>query len=67
MRLIDADKAVEYAERAYYEWCLAMAGAEGQRQINRVYKMQELCKAVKRVVESMPTVELEEMPKDLRR
>ena len=35
MRLIDADKAVEYA--------------------------------VKRVVESMPTVELEEMPKDLRR
>lgn len=46
MRLIDADKIVEVAEHAYGEWNKAMGAAEG-RQINRCYKMQELCKAVK--------------------
>lgn len=45
MRLIDADALVKEAERLYGEWNKAMAGAEGTRQINKVYKMQELSKA----------------------
>lgn len=45
MRLIDADKIVEVAEHAYGEWNKAMGAADG-RQINRCYKMQELCKAL---------------------
>lgn len=53
MRLIDADKIVEVAEHAYGEWNKAMGAAEG-RQINRCYKMQELCKAVKSVANDCP-------------
>lgn len=55
MRLIDADKIVEVAEHAYGEWNKAMGAAEG-RQINRCYKMQELCKAVKGVADDCPTI-----------
>lgn len=61
MRLIDADKIVEVAEHAYGEWNKAMGAAEG-RQINRCYKMQELCKAVKGVADDCPTID----PKSLR-
>ncbi len=57
IRLIDANKIVEVAEHAYHEWNLAMAAADGQRQINRIYKMQELCKAVKAVADAAPTVD----------
>lgn len=56
MRLIDADKIVEVAEHAYGEWNKAMGAAEG-RQINRCYKMQELCKAVKSVANDCPTID----------
>lgn len=56
-RLIDANKIVEVAEHAYKEWNLAMAAADGQRQINQVYKMKELCKAVKAVADAAPTVD----------
>ena len=56
-RLIDANKIVEVAEHAYHEWNLAMAAADSQRDINRVYKMQELCKAVKAVADAAPTVD----------
>ena len=58
MRLIDADKIVEVAEHAYGEWNKAMGAAEG-RQINRCYKMQELCKAVKNVADDCPTIDPE--------
>lgn len=61
MRLIDADKIVEVAEHAYGEWNKAMGAAEG-RQINRCYKMQELCKAVKGIADDCPTID----PKSLR-
>jgi len=61
MRLIDADKIVEVAEHAYGEWNKAMGAADG-RQINRCYKMQELCKAVKGVADDCPTID----PKSLR-
>lgn len=37
-RYIDADAAVSNADARYGEWVLAMAAAEGTRQINMVYK-----------------------------
>lgn len=61
-RLIDANAIVEVAEHAYNEWNLAMATADGTREINRVFKMQELCKAVKAVADNAPTID----PEDLR-
>lgn len=58
MRLIDADEIVEVAEHAYGEWNKAMGAAEG-RQINRCFKMQELCKAVKGVADYCLTIDPE--------
>ena len=60
-RLIYADDIVKVAEHAYHEWNLAMAAADGQRQINYVYKMKELCKAVKAVADAAPTVDAVEV------
>lgn len=60
-RLIDANRIVETAERAYNAWNLAMAAADGKREINRVYKMQELCKAVKAVAEDCQTIDAVEV------
>jgi hypothetical protein len=56
-RLIDANSIVKVAEHAYNEWNLAMAAADGKCEINRVFKMQELCKAVKAVADKAPTVD----------
>lgn len=58
MRLIDADKIVEVAVHAYNEWNKAMAAAEG-REINRCFKMQELCKTVEAVADDCPTIDPE--------
>lgn len=58
-RYIDVDVAVSNAEARYGEWVLAMAAAEGTRQVNIVYKKQELFKAVKKVIESCPSVDLD--------
>lgn len=58
-RYIDVDAAVSNAEACYGEWNLAMAAAEGNRQINIVYKKQELFKAVKKVVENCVTIDPE--------
>lgn len=57
MRLIDAEKLTDVAQEAYDRWNLAMAGAENQREINKVFKMQELFKAVMYVDDKCPTVE----------
>ena len=54
-RLIDADQAVAEAERLLELYNLAMAGAETNREINYVSKRQELCKAVRAVVQTCPT------------
>ena len=51
-RLIDANAAIENADKRYSEWNLAMAAAEGNRQISMVYKKRELFKAVRKVIES---------------
>lgn len=50
VRLIDANTAMNHADKCYNDWNLAMAAAEGTRQINMVYKKQELFKAVKRLL-----------------
>lgn len=61
MRLIDANRIVEVATRSYDAWNLAMATADGKREINLVYKRQELCKAVKAVADGCPTVDAVEV------
>lgn len=61
VRLIDANAAAENADKRYDEWNLAMAAADGSREINMVYKKQELFKAVKKVVESCPSVDPESL------
>ena len=55
MRLIDADQAVAEAERLLELYNLAMANAENNREINHVFKRQELFKAVRAVVNTCPT------------
>lgn len=60
-RLIYANEAVENAERCYGEWNLAMAAADGNRQISMVYKKQELFKAVKKVVDSCNAIDPESL------
>ena len=57
MRYIDGDKAIEDAEYLYNLYVMAMANADTQREINHVFKRQELFKAVKAVVEHCPTVD----------
>lgn len=55
MRLIDADQAVSEADRLLEHYNLAMANAENNREINHVFKRQELFKAVRAVVNACPT------------
>lgn len=57
MRLIEAGQAVAEAERLLELYNLAMAGAENNREINHVFKRQELFKAVRAVVNTCPTIE----------
>ena len=59
--LIDANAAIENADKRYSEWNLAMAAAEGNRQISMVYKKQELFKAVRKVIESCPPIDPESL------
>ena len=61
VRLIDANTAMNHADKCYNDWNLAMAAAEGTRQINMVYKKQELFKAVKKVIESCPSIDLDSL------
>ena len=55
-RAIDANKAIEVAQIKYNDWNFAMAAADGQREINLCFKKQELFKAVKAVIECVPTL-----------
>ena len=57
-KYISQEAAVAFAQHAYNEWNLAMAAADGQREINLVYKRQELCKAVKSVFSDMPPADV---------
>lgn len=55
---ISRGTAIKTAEHAYNEWNLAMAAADGKREINLVYKRQELCKAVASVFDSTPAADV---------
>ena len=55
---IEREAAVAFAQHAYNAWNLAMAAADGRREINMVYKRQELCKAVKSVFSEMPAADV---------
>lgn len=57
MRLIDADVAVAEADRLFNMFNLAMANADTTREINHIFKRQELFKAVRAVVEKCETVD----------
>lgn len=61
-RLIDANRIVEVANHAYDEWNLAMATQDTNRGVNKVFRRQELCKAVKAVAEDAPTIDPEDLP-----
>lgn len=67
-RLIDANQIVEVAKHAYNEWNLAMATQDTNRGVNKVLKMQELCKCVESVANDAPTIDPETLPivKELR-
>ena len=56
---ISREAAIKAAEHAYGEWNLAMAAADGARQINLVYKKQELLKAVASVFDIVPAADVE--------
>ena len=58
---ISREAAIKYAEHAYHEWNLAMAAADGKREINLVYKRQELCKAVESVFRDTPAADVAEV------
>lgn len=55
---IERKAAIKTAEHAYNEWNLAMAAADGKREINLVYKRQELCKAVASIFDSTPAADV---------
>lgn len=55
---IERKAAIKTAEHAYNEWNLAMAAADGKREINLVYKRQELCKAVASIFDSAPAADV---------
>lgn len=55
---IERKAAIEAAEHAYDEWNLAMAAADGKREINLVFKRQELCKAVASVFGGAPAADV---------
>lgn len=57
---ISREAAIKAAEHAYGEWNLAMAAADGARQINLVYKRQELLKAVASVFDIVPAADVEQ-------
>lgn len=59
MDYISREAALKAAGRAYGEWNLAMAAADGARQINLVYKRQELLKAVAAVFDIVPAADVE--------
>lgn len=51
---IEREAAIKCAEESYKMWNLTMAAADGEREINKCYKMQELCKAIGEVFKIVP-------------
>lgn len=55
-RAIDVDEAIKVAEFKYNEWARAMARAVARQKINPFFEKQELFKAVKIVLDCVPTL-----------
>ena len=55
---IERGAAIKCAEESYKMWCLAMAAADGEREINKCYKMQDVCKAIGEVFKIIPAADV---------
>ena len=55
---IEREAAVKLAQESYEQLNLAMAAADGAREINRLYKLQELCKTVEEVFKKVPAADV---------
>ena len=55
---IERGEAIKCAEESYKMWCLSMAAADGEREINKCYKMQDVCKAIGEVFKIVPTADV---------
>lgn len=68
MRLIDADSLYDASNRAWNAWNLAMATADSTREINQIFKKQDLCKAVMAFAKKCEEINPETLPivKELR-
>ena len=55
---IERGAAIKCAEESYKMWCLAMAAADGEREINKCYKMQDVCKAIGEVFKIVPAADV---------
>ena len=55
---IEREAAVKCAEKSYKMWNLTMAAAEGAREINKCYKMQEILKAIGETFKIVPAADV---------
>ncbi len=55
---IRREDAIEIAVNAFNAWNLAMAAADGTREINLVFKRKELCKAVELIFRGAPATDV---------
>ena len=55
---IEREAAIKCAEKSYKMWNLTMAAAEGAREINKCYKMQEILKAIGEVFKIVPAADV---------
>ena len=58
---IRREDAIETAVNAFNAWNLAMAAADGTREINLVFRRKELCKAVELVFRGAPAADVVEV------
>lgn len=55
---IEREAAIKCAEESYKMWCLTMAAADGEREINKCYKMQDVCKAIGETFKIVPAADV---------
>lgn len=55
---IEREAAIKCAEESYKMWDFTMAAADGEREINKCYKMQELCKTIDEVFKIVPAADV---------
>ena len=55
---IEREQAIKCAEESYKTWNLITAAADGAREVNQCYKMQELCKTIGEVFKIVPAADV---------